>query len=101
MSNAKVEVEKLLEKLPENASFNDIQYHIYVRQKLERGLTDIEEGRVVDDADEDTQARIDELADKCTEGTLTATERSEYESYVAAIDLVTILQAKARRVHTR
>lgn len=101
MSNAKAEVEKLLEKLPENASFNDIQYHIYVRQKLERGLTDIEEGRVVDDADEDTQARIDELADKCTEGTLTATERSEYESYVAAIDLVTILQAKARRVHTR
>lgn len=52
-------------------------------------------------ADEDTQARIDELADKCTEGTLTAAERSEYEAYVAAIDLVTILQAKARRALTR
>lgn len=52
-------------------------------------------------ADEDTQARIDELADKCTEGTLTEVERGEYQAYVAAIDLVTILQAKARRVLAR
>jgi hypothetical protein len=52
-------------------------------------------------ADEDTQARIDELADKCTEGTLTEGERSEYEAYVAAFELVTILQAKARRVLAR
>lgn len=51
MSNAKAEVQKLLEKMPENASFDDIQYHIYVRQKLERGLADVDEGRVVDDAD--------------------------------------------------
>jgi hypothetical protein len=49
-------------------------------------------------ADEDTQARIDELADKSTEGTLSSAERSEYEAYVAAIELVSILQAKARRV---
>lgn len=51
MLNAKAEVEKLLEKLPEDASFDDIQYHIYVRQKLERGLAAVEEGRVVDDAE--------------------------------------------------
>ena len=48
-------------------------------------------------ADEDTQARIDELADKCTEGTLTVAERSEYESFVAAIDEITLRQAEARR----
>jgi hypothetical protein len=47
-------------------------------------------------ADAETQARIDELADKCTEGTLSPTERAEYEAYVAAIDFLTILQAKAR-----
>ncbi|MBK9266126.1 MAG: hypothetical protein IPM54_40860 [Polyangiaceae bacterium] len=51
MHSAKAEVGKLLEKLPEDASFEDIQYHIYVRQKIERGLADIEEGRVVDDAE--------------------------------------------------
>jgi hypothetical protein len=43
-----------------------------------------------------TQARIDELADKCNEGSLTAEERHEYEDYVDAIDFVAILQAKAR-----
>jgi len=48
-------------------------------------------------ADPDTQARIDELADKCNEGELTAAERREYESYVRAISLITVLQSKARR----
>lgn len=51
MVNAKAEVEKLLEKLPENASFDDIQDPIDVRQKLERGLADVDEGRVVEDAE--------------------------------------------------
>ena len=47
--------------------------------------------------DEATQTRIDELADKCTEGELTPEERSEYESYVHAIDMISLLQAKARQ----
>ncbi|MFO0755645.1 MAG: hypothetical protein U0359_04105 [Byssovorax sp.] len=47
-------------------------------------------------ADDETQARIEDLADRCTEGTLTADEREEYQTYVAAIDFVTMLQAKAR-----
>lgn len=47
-------------------------------------------------ADEETQARIDDLADKCTEGTLSPSERAEYEAYVAAIDFLSVLQAKAR-----
>jgi hypothetical protein len=45
-----------------------------------------------------TQARLDELADKCTEGQLTPDERSVYATYVQAIDFVSILQAKARRL---
>lgn len=43
-TTAKDEVRELLEKLPDNASLNDIQYHIYVRQKIERGLAAIEKG---------------------------------------------------------
>jgi hypothetical protein len=35
-------------------------------------------------ADEVAQARVHELAEKCNEGTLTAEERAEYESYVMA-----------------
>jgi hypothetical protein len=45
-----------------------------------------------------TQARIDELADKANEGTLSPAERAEYEGYVEAIDIVSILQAKARKL---
>jgi len=49
-------------------------------------------------ADPIAQQRIDELADRCNEGLLTAEERAEYESYVAAATLIAILQAKARAV---
>jgi hypothetical protein len=49
-------------------------------------------------ADPETQARIDELAEKCNEGLLTEVEREEYEDYVQATHLIGILQRKARRV---
>jgi hypothetical protein len=48
-----------------------------------------------------TQRRIDELGEKCNEGQLTDTEREEYDSYVRAIDFISILQAKARAVLQR
>ena len=32
---------------PDDATFEDIQYHIYVREKIERGLKDVQEGRVL------------------------------------------------------
>jgi hypothetical protein len=47
MSTAKDEVRKLLEQLPDNASFEDIQYHIYVQKKIEHGLKDVKKGRVL------------------------------------------------------
>jgi predicted transcriptional regulator len=43
---AKEQVRRLLDRLPDDASLEDIQYHIYVREKIERGLQDVEEGRV-------------------------------------------------------
>ncbi|PYJ07686.1 MAG: hypothetical protein DME25_03320 [Verrucomicrobia bacterium] len=51
--------------------------------------------------DERTQARVDELAEKCNEGQLSPQERSEYEAYVQASTLIGILQAKARRLLAR
>ena len=45
-----------------------------------------------------TQARVDELAEKCNDGRLTPDERAEYEAYVQASTLIGILQAKARRI---
>jgi predicted transcriptional regulator len=45
VGSAKEEVRRILEHIPDNASFEDIQYHIYVREKIERGLRDVKEGR--------------------------------------------------------
>jgi hypothetical protein len=47
-------------------------------------------------ADEETQARVSELAERCNQGSLSAEERAEYEAYVMAASIVAILQAKAR-----
>ena len=48
-------------------------------------------------ASPEVQRRIDELADKSSEGTLSADERAEYETWVRAINFLGVLQAKARR----
>ncbi len=55
-ATAKEEVKRILEELPEDASLEDIQYHIYVRQKIERGLEDLEGGRVL--SEEEFERRI-------------------------------------------
>ena len=40
MNTAKQDVEKLLNKLPDNSTVEDIQYHLYVLDKVRRGLED-------------------------------------------------------------
>lgn len=49
-------------------------------------------------ADEKTQSLLDDLADKANEGLLSEQERNLYETYVDVIDVIAVLQAKARRV---
>ena len=51
MDTAKDQVEQILSELPEDATLEDIQYHIYVRQKIERGLADLDAGRVISHAE--------------------------------------------------
>ena len=47
MDTPKEQVQEVLENLPEDASLEAIQYHIYVRQKIEQGLADVAAGRVI------------------------------------------------------
>jgi hypothetical protein len=54
MIPAKEEVRRLLERLPDDASLEDIQYHIYVRQKILGGLEDIEAGRTLSEEEFDS-----------------------------------------------
>lgn len=45
MKNAKEEAIKIIKELDDNCTLEDIQYHLYVKQKVERGLKALEEGR--------------------------------------------------------
>ena len=47
-------------------------------------------------ADPAVQARIEELAEKCNEGTITLEEMAEYDAYIQAMDVVAVLQKQAR-----
>lgn len=44
----KQEAQLLVDKLPENATWDDLMYKIYIRLAIESGLRDSEENRIVD-----------------------------------------------------
>ena len=46
MSTAKEEVQSLLSKLPDDCSLEDIQYHLYVIEKVRNGLEAAESGTI-------------------------------------------------------
>jgi hypothetical protein len=52
-------------------------------------------------ADDALQARVEILRRKADLGTLTPEEDAEYKDFVEAVDVISILQAKARRYLTR
>jgi predicted transcriptional regulator len=45
----KREAQRLVERLPDDASWDDLMYAIYVRQGVERGIADADAGRIVPD----------------------------------------------------
>ncbi len=47
MSNAKNQVAEMMKSLPDDCDFEDIQYHIYVQEKVERGMADADTGDIV------------------------------------------------------
>jgi predicted transcriptional regulator len=47
MATAKQEVLGVLDSLPDEASLEDVQYHLYVLQHIKRGRQDIDAGRVL------------------------------------------------------
>jgi len=56
MGSPKDEVSLLLEKLPDDASYEDIQYHLYVLEKVKRGLERADTEGVLQH--EDARARL-------------------------------------------
>ena len=47
-TNIKDEARRLVEKLPEDSTWDDLMREIYVRQAIESGLADSEAGRTMD-----------------------------------------------------
>ena len=47
MQSVKEIARVLIERLPDTATFDDLMYELYVRQKIEAGLKDAAEGRVL------------------------------------------------------
>lgn len=56
MNTAVDEARKLIETIPETATWDDIMYQFYVKQKLRTALDAEEEGRVV--SHEDVRKRL-------------------------------------------
>jgi hypothetical protein len=64
---------------------------------LSRCLNDESARRVADfEVDPHVQARVDVLAERANEGLLTADERSEYEAFINAAHVITILKLKLK-----
>lgn len=60
MQNAKDTARQLIDKLPDTATLNDIMYELYVKQKIERGLQDSREDKII--SHEDVKKRYQQRA---------------------------------------
>jgi predicted transcriptional regulator len=47
-ANVKQEAKRLMDELPDDATWDDAMYKLYVRQSIEQGLADSRAGRTVD-----------------------------------------------------
>lgn len=47
MTTVKENVRQLLDRLPDDTTFEDVQYHLFVRQRIQRGLDELAAGRTV------------------------------------------------------
>ena len=62
MPTAKDEVRELLDQLPDDSSLDDIQYHIYVRQRIRNGLAAADQGQVI--SQDEVEKRMSRWLDK-------------------------------------
>jgi hypothetical protein len=60
MKTAKEEVISLIDKLPDDCTFEDIQYHLYVVEKIQRGIERAEKEETL------TQAEVERKFSKWT-----------------------------------
>ncbi len=57
MASAKDEVRQLLDSLPDDATLEDVQYSIYVRERVLRGRQEADAGQVLDQDEVDLRMK--------------------------------------------
>jgi len=62
MSTAKEEVKALLDKLPDDCSLEDVQYHLYVVEKIHRGIDRAEKEGVL--SQDEVERKLDKWISK-------------------------------------
>jgi len=62
MSTAKDEVRSLLDKLPDDCTLEDVQYHLYVIEKVRRGVERAEKEGVL--SQEDVERKLNKWTSK-------------------------------------
>jgi len=51
--SVKEQVKEMLDNLPDTVTYEEIQYHLFVREKIERGLQEMTEGKGVPEEEMD------------------------------------------------
>ena len=51
MSAVKQEAQDMIQNLPDNCTYEDIQYHLYVVEKIKNGISRVEHGEVISHQD--------------------------------------------------
>ena len=57
MATAKEEIRRLIETLPDDASWEDVQYSIYVRERVERGRREADLEKLIDEDEIEVRMR--------------------------------------------
>lgn len=81
-----------------NAKIQSAAFDRAVEPVLQMLTADQTEWLATYSCDERLQERLEELAQKSTEGELSDDERDEYEGYVRAEQFLSVLKVKARRL---
>ena len=59
IKNIKQKARNLIDKLPDNSTWDDLMYEIYVRQAIEAGLADSEAEKVISVAEVRTKFKLE------------------------------------------
>ncbi len=55
MKNVKEVALNIIKNMPDNCSFEDIQYELYAKEKIESGLLDLKNGATLSEAEMDIE----------------------------------------------